>query len=166
MLKVNKMSSPIHYYVAKVEQKSGGKGGAEGRIATLSNPENPNFVQLTVQSPVEFKGPAAPDGRSINWTPEDLFVSSVAVCFFSTFVAIAERSQLEYTKFEITAKGKLEKVEGIGDMITEITEVPIVTLKNPADHEKAIKILEKVEKNCLVGNSMKSKINVDFQIRS
>jgi organic hydroperoxide reductase OsmC/OhrA len=158
------MSSPIHFYTVKVAQNAGGKGGAEGRVATLSEPNNSHFPKITVQSPQEFKGPKADDGKSLDWTPEDLFVSSVAVCFFTTFVAIAENSKLEYKTLEIVAKGKLEKVEGQGQIISEIEEEVLLKITDEKDREKALRVLEKVEKGCLIANSMKSKIIPKFNI--
>jgi organic hydroperoxide reductase OsmC/OhrA len=159
------MSSEKHTYTVKIVQNQGGKGGSEGRVATMSNPTNEHFPKITVQSPKEFKGPAGPDGKSLDWTPEDLYVASVAVCYFTTFVSIAENSKLEYMAFEVSATGILDKVEGVGSMITEIHETPILTIKNPADKEKALRIMDKTEKNCLIANSMKTKVTATFDVR-
>lgn len=155
-----------HKYFVKVVQNEGGKGGKEGRVATLTEPNNPNFPPIIVQSPGEFKGPVDANGKSLAWTPEDIFIASAAVCFFTTFVSIAENSKLEYTSFSITAEGILDKVESIGEMITEITLKPVLTLKNKdSSLEKAKKILEKVENNCLIAKSMKSKIILQPEIK-
>lgn len=156
--------SETHKYSIKVVQNLGGKGGAEGRVGTLSEPTNSNFPKIKVQSPAEFKGPADGNQKSLDWTPEDLFVSSVAVCFFTTFVSIAERSNLPYKGLEIVATGKLEKVEGTGQMFTEIEENIMLTIVSEDDRGKAQKILEKAETNCLIANSMKSKIIPHFEI--
>jgi organic hydroperoxide reductase OsmC/OhrA len=153
-----------HHYTVKVVQKEGGKGGAEGRVAFLSEPTNPHFVTITVQSPVEFKGPAGPDQKSLYWSPEDLFVSSVAVCFFTTFVSIAENSNLKYKSLSITAIGKLEKLLDHSSLMSEIQEHVELSLETLNDQEKAKKIIEKTEKNCLIANSMKSKIILNFNI--
>ena len=79
------LSEETHEYTVKVVQKNGGKVGSEGRVAILTEPQNSKFATITVQSPAEFKGPADSKGRTLSWTPEHLFTSSVAVCFFSTF---------------------------------------------------------------------------------
>src|SRR2546429_6752935 len=82
------------------------------RHGDLRAPVLPN---LHVDAPPEFKGH---DGV---WTPEHLFVASVNTCFMTTFLAIAENSKLEVVSFKADAKGKLEKLDGQGFMMTEIT---------------------------------------------
>lgn len=153
-----------HTYQVMIVQNQGGKGGSEGRVATMTDPSNSNFVAIQVQSPAEFKGPGDEKGQSKFWTPDHLFVSSVAVCFFTTFVAISERSNLRYKGLEVHAEGTLDKnAEGI-EMITQITEKIHLKLEDLADKEKALKICEKTEKLCLIANSMKSKIVPEFLI--
>jgi len=85
------------------------------RHGDLRAPVLPN---LQVDAPPEFKGH---DGV---WTPEHLFVASVNTCFMTTFLAIAENSKLEVVSFKADAKGKLEKLDGQGFMMTEITLHP------------------------------------------
>ena len=75
----------------------------------------------------------------------------------TTFLAIAENSKLDFLNFECKSKGKLEQVEG-KFLMTEIILEPIVTIKNESEREKALKVLEKSEINCLISNSIKSEI--------
>jgi peroxiredoxin-like protein len=105
---------------------------------------------LRVDAPPEFKGH---DGV---WTPEDLFVASVNSCFMTTFLAIAENSRLEFVSFKADAKGKLEKLNGWGFMMTEIVLKPKLVIRHRRDAERALRILEKAEKHCLISNSIKA----------
>ena len=82
----------------------------------------------------------------------------------TTFLAIAENSKLEFEHFECKSKGKLEQVEG-KFLMTEVILEPIVTIKNESDKEKAEKVLQKSEANCLISNSVKSKITMITEIK-
>ena len=132
----------IHHYKINVKWD-------EGRIGTLSADSLPNFK---VATPPEF-----PKGVPGVWSPEHLFVSSVAICVMTTFLAIAENSSLPFNSFSCEADGKLEKVEGIY-MISEIELRVEVEIPEEKYREKAGRIIEKSDKMCLISNSVKSKI--------
>jgi organic hydroperoxide reductase OsmC/OhrA len=68
-----------------------------------------------------------------------------------------ENSKLQFIHFESKADGKLEKVDG-KLMISEIVLLPVVTISNEAEREKALRVLQKSEAACLISNSVKSKI--------
>jgi organic hydroperoxide reductase OsmC/OhrA len=119
------------------------------RRGELSAPQLPD---LDVDAPPEFKGHAGV------WTPEHLFVASVNSCFMTTFLAIAENSKLEFVSFRVGAKGKLEKLDGQGLMITEIILRPRLVFRQSGGAERALRILEKAERNCLISNSVKTHI--------
>ena len=125
------------------------------RHGDLRAPVLPN---LQVDAPPEFKGH---DGV---WTPEHLFVASVNTCFMTTFLAIAENSKLEFVSFKANAKGKLEKLDGQGFTMTEITLRPKLVITNARDAERASRILEKAERNCLISNSMKTQIRLEPEV--
>ena len=154
----------LHTYTVKVRQNKGGLGGEEGRVGTLSEPNNPNFPSIVVQTPAEFNGPAAPNGSSEDWTPEDLYVSSVAVCLFTTFVKIAENSRLKYESFEVTAQGKIEEDETIGNWISQIDQSVRVEVSQEKYAKKAARIVEKAEENCLIAKSMKTKVSINIDV--
>lgn len=118
----------------------------------------PALPRLNIDAPPEFKGH---DGV---WTPEHLFVASVNSCFMTTFLAIAENSKLEFVKFYADAEGKLEKVEGQGLMISHITLRPKLVLKHSRDAERALRIFEKAEQNCLISNSIKTATTLEPQV--
>lgn len=127
------------------------------RHGDLRAPVMPN---LHIDAPPEFKG------HEGVWTPEHLFVASVNSCFMTTFLAIAENSKLEFVSFKADAKGKLEKLEGTGFMMTEITLHPKLTVSHARDIERASRILEKAEKHCLISNSIKTETKLEPEIDS
>ncbi len=123
---------------------------SDNRKGLLSSPVLNNSVE--VATPPEF-----PKGMPGIWSPEHLFVSAISSCLMTTFLAVAENSKLEFLKFTCNAIGKLDKIEK-KMLITEVTLKPIVTIKDPTQKEKALRVLEMSEKACLISNSVNSKI--------
>ena len=113
---------------------------------------------VQVATPPEFKG------HEGIWSPEDLFVASANICLMTTFLAIAERAGLAFTSYESEAEGKLELVDG-KFQFTTITLKPTITLPTNADAGKAKELIEKAEANCLISNSMKTKVSLEPTIR-
>ena len=138
-----------HYYNVDISWKN-------NRIGEMSSPELSTKVEIA--TPPQF-----PKGVENIWSPEHLFTSAVSSCLMTTFLAIAENSKLDFLNFECKSKGKLEQVEG-KFLMTEIILEPIVTIKNESDREKAERVLQKSEANCLISNSVKSKITMIPQI--
>ncbi len=138
----------VHFYSTNVEWK-------EGRIGELTTS---SFPPIKVATPPEFKN-GVPDV----WSPEHLFVASINICLMTTFLAIAENSNLEFISFSSSATGKLEKVDG-KFMISEVELNPIVKIKDEKQKEKTLRILDKSEKGCLISNSAKSKIILNPQV--
>lgn len=136
------MSNPPYYYEADVEWT----GQRSGQLRSRS------LLSIDIAAPPEFQGE---DGK---WTPEHLFVSSVVACYMTTFAAIAELSKLEYFSFRCSAIGKLEKLEGTGYQISSITLKPRLVIPETTDRDRALRILQKAEKNCLISNSIKSEV--------
>ena len=141
------MTEP-HYYRTEVEW-------ARERMGELRAPTLPN---IQVAAPPEFKG------HENTWTPEHLFVAAVSSCFMTTFLAIAEMSKLDFTSFKADAVGKLEKLDGQGYMMTEVTVRPRLTVRRAQDTDRARRILEKAEERCLISNSVKSIIRLEPEI--
>ena len=120
----------------------------------------PHLPDLEVDAPPEFKG------HEGVWTPEHLFVAAVNSCFMTTFLAIAENSKLEFVSFSADAKGKLEKLEGQGFIMTEVLLRPKLLVCHARDLERAGRILEKAEKHCLISNSIKTETRLEPKVDS
>ena len=139
-----------HFYNVDVKWKSDRKG--EISSSEISQ-------KLEVATPPQF-----PKGMGNIWSPEHLFTAAVSSCLMTTFLAIAENSKLDFVHFECSSKGKLEQVEG-KFLMTEVILEPVVTIKNESEREKAEKVLQKSEANCLISNSVKSKITMISEIK-
>jgi peroxiredoxin-like protein len=119
---------------------------------------SPGKPPVQVATPPEFKG------HEGFWSPEDLFVASVNVCVMTTFLSFAERAGLSFTAYESQAEGRLEMVDG-KFQVTAITLMPEVTLQAAEDSGKAGELLSKAEANCLISNSIRTKVSIEPLIR-
>ena len=134
-----------HFYNVDISWKS-------GRTGEMSSPELQQTVEIA--TPPQF-----PKGVEGVWSPEHLFTAAVSSCLMTTFLASAENSKLEFTNFQCGSKGKLEQIEGKFQM-TEVILEPTVVIINEEDREKAERVLQKSEANCLISNSVHSKITM------
>jgi peroxiredoxin-like protein len=139
-----------HFYEVNVSWSRDRKG-------IMCSPElttSANGSCIEVATPPEF-----PKGIPGIWSPEHLFTAAVSSCFMTTFLAVAENSQLEFISFQCKSKGKLEKVER-NLVMSEIILEPHLIISHEQDREKAEKVLQKAEAACLITNSIKSKVTM------
>ncbi|MBA4058126.1 MAG: osmotically inducible protein OsmC [Marivirga sp.] len=109
---------------------------------------------IEVATPPQF-----PKGIPKIWSPEHLFTAAVSSCFMTTFLSIAENSNLEFKSFTCDSSGKLDQVDGKFQM-TEVLIEPILTIIKEEDRKKALRVLSKTEEACLITNSIKSKVTM------
>src|SRR5262249_47351567 len=126
---------------------------SSARRGTLAAAGRPNIV---VGSPPEFKG------AGDVWAPEELLVGSVNTCMMLTFLTLAQAKGLTPVGYESEAEGLLENIEG-KYRITEVTVRPRVSLTGEVDLERAREIMESVEAQCFISNSIKSKITLNAE---
>jgi peroxiredoxin-like protein len=112
-----------------------------------------------VLSCISFSAPPEFLGEPGRWTPEHFLVAAVASCFVSTFSGIAEKSRLEFASFNLDAEGLLGSADGIW-RFTEIKLWPVVTVLKEEDRDRAIRLLEKAEKSCLIARSLQFKVTL------
>jgi peroxiredoxin-like protein len=134
-----------HYYNVNLNWTSDRKG-------EISSPELKQKIE--VATPPQF-----PKGIEGIWSPEHLLTAAVNSCYMTTFLAIAENSKLEFIRFDCTAKGKLEQIDG-KFLITEVILEPTLVITKESDKDRAERVLQKSEGACLVSNSIKSKITL------
>jgi len=118
----------------------------------------PSAGCIEVATPPEF-----PKGIPGIWSPEHLFTAAVSSCLMTTFLAVAENSKLGFLSFRCASKGKLEQVDG-KFLMTEILLKPTVVVKDEKDRERAMRVLQKSEANCLISNSVKSKVVMEPEV--
>ena len=129
----------------------------EGRVGELSSTEL--ISKIEIATPPQF-----PKGVEGIWSPEHLFTAAVNSCFMTTFLSIAENSRLEFSEFSCRAIGNLDQVDGKYRM-TEIDLYATLAINKEEDKEKALRVLEKSEKACLISNSILSRVNLHSEIK-
>jgi len=87
------------------------------------------------------------------WTPEDLLLGAVASCFTTTFRALAEHSAFEYTDLQTEVDGIVTRT-GSEYGFSEITIRACVTIPDPAEEARALKLLNKTKAACLVSRAL------------
>ncbi len=117
----------------------------------------------SIEQPIKFSSPPEFLGQAGLWTPEHFLVAAVAGCFVSTFAAMAEMSKLEVLSFEVSATGSLEKIEG-GLRFNRVIIRPEVVVYRDADRERALRLLEKAERSCLIARSLRSEIVLEPEV--
>jgi peroxiredoxin-like protein len=127
------------------------------RKGTISSPVLNSSIE--VATPPEF-----PKGIPGIWSPEHLLVAAVNSCYMTTFLAIAENFKLEFESLDCKAVGLLEQPEG-KYLITRVLLKPVLVIKEEHNAEKAMRVLEKTEKACLISNSIKATIKLDAVVK-
>ena len=142
------MDQPHLYRVAL--ESDGPKAG------TLRSPDS--LPPLPVASPPQFGGPPGV------WSPEHLFVASVASCLMTTFRAIADMSGLDIVEYTDSASGKLVKGDDSLYSITEVTLRPRVVIADQRQVAKAERLIQKAEKACLISRSVTAAIHLEPEV--
>lgn len=113
---------------------------------------------IEVATPPQFAS-----GMPNIWSPEHLFTAAVSSCLMTTFLAVSEYSKFEFIAFKCSSKGILDKVDG-KFVMTEVLLFPEVFISDETQRDKALRILEKSEKACLISNSITSKVTMEPKI--
>jgi peroxiredoxin-like protein len=121
----------------------------------------PNAVMKDDKLPeIEVNAPANFGGPDDVWSPEHLFVSSIASCTMLSFMYFAEQRKVEIKSYESQAKGTLKKGENGFEFESVIVNAKVEVPEEQAG--KVRKLAELGEKYCLVSNSVKC--NVEFNV--
>jgi peroxiredoxin-like protein len=138
---------PHHYDVTLA-------GGPSGYAAVSAR----GMPELRAAPPIDFGGPGDA------WSPEHLLLAAVQTCFLFTLRSVALVSKVEFAALEVDATGTVDRQDG-GTRFTEIVLRPRLTVPPGTDHERALKILEKAEKACLVSASLTTPIRLEVEIK-
>jgi peroxiredoxin-like protein len=106
---------------------------------------------------ISFSPPQEFLGETGRWTPEHFLVAAVASCFVSTFEGMAQNSHFDFGSLRLAAEGVLANENGSW-RFTEIRLRPVVTVQKEENHDRAVRLLEKAEKSCLIARSLQCKV--------
>lgn len=120
--------------------------------------ERDRLPELTLASPPEFDGPPNV------WSPEHLFVASLATCFLTTFEAVARVSRLPLRDLDVVAKGELARGEDRRYRFTRVELTPKVVVADEHDLERALRLIPKAEHACLITRSVSCEVVVHAEV--
>lgn len=123
--------------------------GVDEKTGYLDSPFD-GLPALEFASPPEFGGPDR------TWSPEHLFVASVAACLMTTFRAIAANSGVEVIEYNDYSVGHLQRGDDGLYSIDRVVLRPTVVISAESKPDRAHRLLEKAEKVCLIGRSITS----------
>jgi organic hydroperoxide reductase OsmC/OhrA len=139
---------PHHYEVEA-------RAGAEGAVVLVSE----SLPPFDTSPPEQFGGPGG------CWSPETLLVGAVADCFVLTFRAIAKASGLPWTRLRAAASGTLDRAEG-GPRFTTIEIEAALAVPQGVDEARALRLLEKAERGCLITRSLACPVALHARVES
>jgi organic hydroperoxide reductase OsmC/OhrA len=116
-----------------------------GRSGLAKSDSAPNAIHFT--APKEFGGL---EGR---WTPEELLLAAVAGCFTTTLRSISGNDQFDFTDLQVEASGKIRKSQ-FGYGFSEIVIHPTLKIACSEERERALDLLNKAERLCLVSRDI------------
>ena len=125
-----------------------------GKKAAVAGSSRDLLPELALASPPEFGGPPNV------WSPEHLYVASIAACFMTTFEAIAEISQLPIRGFDVAARGELVRGEDRRYRFTRVELVPRILVDDQRDVDRALRLVPKAEQACLITRSVSAEVVV------
>jgi peroxiredoxin-like protein len=139
---MNPKTSQQHFFDVQLDWEADKKG-----ILTVKNING----ALRVDAPPEFGG----EGGS--WTPEHLFLSSIASCYMSTLMVFVKKIKADISGFECEATGQVDVVEG-KYRFTYIHLYPKIFVAKEQEKERAELAMEKAKKYCLISDSINAEI--------
>lgn len=126
-----------------------------GRTGLAKSDSAPNAIHFT--APPEFGGL---EGR---WTPEELLLAAVAGCYTTTLRSLAGASQFEFTDLQVEATGTIRKIDS-GYAFSEIVIRPTLKISSAEERERALELLHKAEKICLVSRAIGTTLKFEPQL--
>ena len=115
----------------------------------------PNAIHFT--APTEFGGL---EGR---WTPEELLLAAVAGCYTTTLRAIAGGAQFDFTDLQVEASGTVRKADS-GYTFSQIIVRPNLKIGSADERERALDLLKRAEKLCLVSRALGTTLKFEPQL--
>lgn len=126
-----------------------------GRSGLAKSDSAPNAIHFT--APTEFGGF---EGR---WTPEELLLAALAGCFTTTLRSISGSEEFDFTDLQVEATGTIRKAQS-GYNFTEIVIGPALKIARSEERERALDLLKKAERLCLVSRAIDVPLRFEPQI--
>lgn len=134
------------------------------QVSFAANQDDP-LVALTSRGlePLPCAAPAEFGGPGDHWSPETLLVGAIASCYALSFRAVADASKFAWRNLRCAVDGTLDRV----DRVTRFTGVALsveLDVDDPAQAERALRLLHKAEEICLITNSLNAEVRFDARV--
>ncbi|MBI1959134.1 MAG: OsmC family protein [Candidatus Rokubacteria bacterium] len=128
-------------------------GGPIG-YATVSASGMPD---LRSAPPLDFDGPGDA------WSPEHLLLAAVETCFLFTLRSVANASRVEFVVLDLSSEGTVDRQDGV-TRFTEIVLRPRLAIRPGTDRDRALSVLQKSERSCLVSASLATPVRLEPEL--
>jgi len=112
---------------------------------------------INVACPPEF------GGHPGIWSPEDIFLASVEICIMTTFLWYVNKENLSLKSYDSKANGTVEMSGGVFQF-SSITIKVRIGISSKDDRSRVEKMMKKVERACLITNSIRTDVNIESDI--
>jgi len=112
---------------------------------------------INVACPPEF------GGHPGIWSPEDIFLASVEICTMTTFLWYVNKENLSIKSYGSKANGTVEISGGVFQF-SSITIKVRIGISSKDDRSRVEKMMKKVERACLITNSIRTDVNIESDI--
>jgi organic hydroperoxide reductase OsmC/OhrA len=87
----------------------------------------------------------------------------VETCFLFTLRAVAKASKIEFLTLDLASEGTVDRREGV-TRFTEIVLRPRLTVPPGTDRDRALWVLQKSERTCLVSASLSTPVRLEPEL--
>jgi organic hydroperoxide reductase OsmC/OhrA len=114
---------------------------------------------LAVAPPSEFPGGAAGD-----WSPEHLFVASLASCTMLSFIAHCAHNGIELVSYEAQVEGRLARREEDRRYAFRTVDMTVLARVAGGHAGAARRLTDKAERDCFISASTTAEVRTDWRI--
>jgi organic hydroperoxide reductase OsmC/OhrA len=155
------------YSIGYFSSKNMSDGHVEHMYSMKSNWVRDKIVTIEIEGKPDFQVATPPDfwpeSPKDIISPEDLFVASALACYGVSLSGVAKRFHGEFKNFHLSGTGTLYKGES-GWEFEQITIDAKIIVETEKDHKRMTKAAERAHKYCLVANSMKCPVHLNFEV--
>jgi organic hydroperoxide reductase OsmC/OhrA len=139
----------------------------EHRYDMTSNWVRDKIVTIEIEGKPDFQVATPPDfwpeSPKDVISPEDLFVAAALSCYGVSLSGVAKRFHGEFKDFHLSATGTLHQRE-FGWEFEQITINAKIIVETEKDRKRMTKAAERAHQYCLVTNSMKCQIHLNYEV--
>ena len=115
--------------------------------------------EISCSVPSQFGGPTS------GFSPEDLYLAALANCYIATLKVIATNSKMSFAKIEAKARLTLDQDGQAPTPWMKKAELKFKAMgvENP---DRFKRLMERVSKQCMIINSVKTQIEFEFEVET